>query len=305
MFQKLVAIEPIRMDAQAQQQLSEYAQQVICYEDLPKNDEEIIRRIGDADAVLVSYTTNISRQVIEASTNLRYIGMCCSLYNPQSANVDILAANQRGIRVLGIRDYGDEGVVEFVISELVRLLHGFGDRMWRDAPLELTGMKCGILGLGTTGRMVGDGLRFFGADVSYYSRTRKSDAEAAGYRYLPLEPLLEEVDILCTCLNKNVLLLHEAEFQKFGNGKILVNTSIGPSFDFEPLSQWLQNPNNYFICDTLGALGTGEQAIALTRQPNVSCAFQSSGMSAQAVTRLGKKVLENIRRFLGETGALS
>lgn len=111
MFQKLVAIEPIRMDAQAQQQLSEYAQQVICYEDLPKNDEEIIRRIGDADAVLVSYTNKHFKTGHRGQHKFRYIGMCCSLYNPQSANVDILAANQRGITVLGIRDYGDEGVL--------------------------------------------------------------------------------------------------------------------------------------------------------------------------------------------------
>lgn len=304
MFQKLVAIEPVRMERTAEAQLSRYAKEVILYPDAPESNEEIIHRIGDADAVLVSYTTAIPREVIMACPRIRYIGMCCSLYSPESANVDIHAANEKGITVLGIRDYGDEGVVEYVISELVRLLHGFGGKMWRGAPMELTGVKCGILGLGTSGRMVGDGLRFFGADVSYYSRTRKPEAEAIGYRYLPLEELLSEVDILCTCLNKNVLLLHEKEFELFGSGKILVNTSIGPSFDLPALQKWLENEENYFFCDTLGALGAGEEAAKTAKLPNVSCMYQSSGMSKQAVGRLGVKVLDNIRTYLKSQGEL-
>ena len=61
--------------------------------------------------------------------------------SPESANVDIRYANERGITVTGIRDYGDEGVVEYVVSELVRCLHGFGQETWEDLPREITGLK--------------------------------------------------------------------------------------------------------------------------------------------------------------------
>jgi len=50
--------------------------------------------------------------------------------------------------VTGIRDYGDEGVVEYVISELVRCLHGFGQEPWDGMAREITGLKAGIVGLG-------------------------------------------------------------------------------------------------------------------------------------------------------------
>ena len=40
--------------------------------------------------------------------------------------MDIAYARTRGIKVLGIRDYGDRGVVEYVLHELTGLLHGFG-----------------------------------------------------------------------------------------------------------------------------------------------------------------------------------
>lgn len=295
MFRKLVAIEPIHLDAVSQRELSRLGKEVILYDDMPESNEEIIRRIGDADGVLLSYTSAIDAQVIEACPAIRYIGMCCSLYSPESANVDILAAHKRGITVLGVRDYGDEGVVEYVVSELTRLLHGFGPRQWRSEPTELTGVKVGILGLGTSGSMVGRGIRYFGADLFYYSRTRKPDMEAEGFQYRELDALLGEVDILCTCLNKNVILLHERELSLFGDGKIIVNTSIGPSCDLPALRRWLSHPGNYFLCDTLMALGDA----SLREMPNVSCVGKSSGASVQTTRRLGRKVIQNIETFFG------
>ena len=104
---------------------------------------------------------------------------------------------------------------------------------------ELGGQKVGIVGLGRTGRMIADALRFLGAEVHYFSRTRKPDAEAAGIAYLPLRELLREVDILCTCLPRNTILLGAGEFRLFGNQKILINTSVGPTFRVPDLQRCL------------------------------------------------------------------
>ena len=113
MFKKLVAIEPVNLIPSAEEALHRYAREVVLFGDVPKDDAEIIRRIGDADAVLLSYTSRIGQAVIDACPAIRYIGMCCSLYSEASANVDIAYARQKNIRVLGIRDYGDRGVVEY------------------------------------------------------------------------------------------------------------------------------------------------------------------------------------------------
>ena len=59
MFEKLVAIEPVSLIPSAEKELSQYAKEVVLYDDIPADDEEIIRRIGDADAVLLSYTSRI------------------------------------------------------------------------------------------------------------------------------------------------------------------------------------------------------------------------------------------------------
>lgn len=296
-FHKLVAIEPVSLIPSAEQELKQYADEVILYEDIPANDKEIVKRIGDADAVLVSYTSQIRRPVLEQCPAIRYIGMCCSLYSEESANVDIACAREHGIQVLGIRDYGDRGVVEYVLYQLVRILHGFDYPMWEKEPLELTDLKVGIVGLGVSGGMIADALLMMGAKISYYSRTRKPEKEQAGMKYCPLNDLLRENQVVITCLNKNVILLKEEQFDCLGTRKILMNTSIGTASDTDALKKWLKSPENLYCCDTEAAIGdpSGE----LVKQENVICMKVSVGRTKQAFELLSKKVLDNIRLHLG------
>lgn len=299
MFKKLVAIEPVSLIPSAEKQLETFAHEVILYDDIPKDDEEIAARIGDADAVLLSYTSTLGREALEKCPNVRYIGMCCSLYSPETANVDIYYANERGIAVTGIRDYGDEGVVEYVISELVRCLHGFGNnpdgtpaKPWDGVAREITGLKAGIVGLGKSGGMIADALSFFGAEVSYFARSEKEEARAKGYQFLPLGELLAQSEAVFTCLNKNIILLHEKEFEQLGNRKILFNTGLSPAWDEAPFAKWIEGDNLCF-CDTIGALG-GEKFL---NHPNVRCMKVSVGRTLQAFDRLSEKVLANLSEY--------
>ena len=256
MFKKLVAVEPLNLVRSAEIALHQFAEEVVMYDDMPQSTEEMASRIRDADGVLISYRSLLGKEALEKCPNVKYIGMCCSLYTPESANVDILYARSRGIEVLGVRDYGDEGVVEYVVSELVRCLHGFGTKSdgsrrdaWDGVPREITGIKAGIVGLGKSGGMVADALKFFGADISYFSRSEKVDAKEKGYRFLPLKQLLSESEVVITCLNRDTVLLHEEEFEALGNRKILFNTGLSPAFDAEPFAKWIEEDNVYY-CDT-------------------------------------------------------
>lgn len=294
MFNKLVAIEPVSLIPSAEKKLQSFAKEVILYDGIPAGNEEVAARIGDAEAVLLSYTSRIDRAALEKCPNVRYIGMCCSLYSPESANVDIRYANERGIVVTGIRDYGDEGVVEYVISELVRCLHGFGQEAWDGMPREITGLKVGIIGLGKSGGMIADALKFFGADIAYFARSQKEEARDKGYRFLPLGELLAQSEVVCCCLNKNTILLHEAEFEQLGNKKILFNTGLSPAWDAPAFVRWLEAGNLCF-CDTAGAAG-GESFL---NHPRVHCMQVSTGRTRQAFDRLSEKVLANLSEYNG------
>ena len=294
-FKKLVAIEPVSLIPSAEKELYTLADEVVLYNDIPSSDEEIATRVGDADAVLLSYTSRLERAAMERCPNIRYVGMCCSLYSPESANVDIRYAESRGITVTGIRDYGDEGVVEYVVSELVRLLHGFGEEPWVGMPREITGLKVGIVGLGKSGGMIADAMRFFGAEVSYFARSEKAWATEKGYRFLPLKELLAENEVIFCCLNKNTVLLHEEEFAVMEGAKVLFNTGLSPAWDEAPMQAWLEsNPKNRLYCDTLGALG-GEKWMS---HPQVRTVNVSTGRTKQAFDRLSEKVLHNIKAYL-------
>lgn len=299
-FHKLVAIEPLNLTGWGEQELHDYADEVVLFRDVPKDNAEIIRRIGGADAALLSYTSRMDREVIAACPSLRYIGMCCSLYSEESANVDIPAARERGIQVLGIRDYGDRGVVEYILHELIGLLHGFGRPSLEDIPREIYGLKVGVVGLGTSGRMIAEALQFLGADITYYCRAPKADAEAAGMRYTPLPRLLQESQVVFTCLNKNVLLLGEEEFRQLGDGKILFNTSIGPGFDPAAMERWAARPGNYFFCDTRAAAGAVSDGFF--DLPGVCCRNVSAGRTSQAFELLSRKVLDNLKAVLAQEG---
>lgn len=293
-FDKLVAVEPVNMLPADEARLGAYAREVVVHRDIPQSADEAVRRIGGADAVLVSSTTRLTADILGRCPGLRYVGMCCSLYSPESANVDIRYAAGRGITVTGIRDYGDEGVVEYVVSELVRCLHGYGQEPWLGAPSEITGLKAGFVGLGASGGMIARALAGFGADVAYFARSAKPWAEAEGYRFMPLADLLGRSDVVLCCLNRGTVLLHEAEFDCLGSHKLLFNTGLSPAWDTEPFARWLDGDNLCF-CDTAGAAG-GEP---FTGHPHMRCMGASSGLTRQAFACLGTKVMANIEAYLG------
>ncbi len=294
-FNKIVSIDNTGLEKVVKENLHDLAGEVILYDDYPTNNSEIISRIDDAECVLVSWNTRIGKEVIENCPNIKYIGMCCSLYDEKSANVDISTARKHGITVLGVRDYGDEGLVEFVISELIRLLHGFGKHQWKEEILELTNQKLGIIGLGATGIMLAEKAIAFGMDVFYYSRSRKLDLEKKGIRYLGLNELLEEADILSTHLPRNTIVLNEEKFKLFGNNKILINTSLEPTFNVPDFEEWIASKGNYAIFDRV-AMGAFYED--LRKYDNVIFSKKVSGWTKQAKERLSVKALENIKKYL-------
>lgn len=294
-FKKIVIVDKTWLRPWAIRELQKYTEQPIrVFDTPPENDQEIIERIGEADCVLVSKATFLGESVLKQGKNLKYVGMCCSLYSKASANVDIDSAEQQNIMVKGIRDYGDEGVVEFIVSEVIRLLKGTGDHQWREEPRELTGQKIGIIGLGTTGMMVAKIFQNFGSDIYYFSRTRKPSVENEGICYLPLHELLQITEIVSLHLPRNTFLLGHKEFEIFGNGKILINTSVGLTFDHSAFQKWIQGEGNYAIFD---ADGIGAYQAEFSAFNNIISSNKIAGWTMEAQDRLSQKVIANVRDY--------
>ena len=54
---------------------------------------------------------------------------------------------------------------------------------------------------------------------------------------MPLNELLAQSEVVFCCLNKNTVLLHDAEFKALGNKKILFNTGLSPAWDEPAFAQ--------------------------------------------------------------------
>jgi len=253
-FKKIVVVDNCGLTPEIIEKISELSVEPIkLYLDIPVSDAVIVERISDADCVLVSWQTKISEHVLRSVKSVKYIGMCCSLYDEKSANVDIAEARRRGIVVKGVRDYGDEGSVEFIFSQLIFLLKGMGAHKWRNESTELTNKKIGIIGFGTLGQLVARTAQHFGMEVYYYSRTRKVDLETDQLKYLPLDEMMRMCDIVSTHLPRNTRILSAKEFKIKKKNSILINTSIGLTFDKDAFVDWITNDRtSYAIFDGCG-----------------------------------------------------
>ena len=296
-FRKITIIDKCGLTSPEIEKIASLSQEAISiYDDFPESESEIIKRMSDADCVLVSWHTKITAEMIQASPSLKFIGMCCSLYDEKSANVDIVEARKLGIEVKGVRDYGDEGTVEFIFSQLIYLFKGLGKNKWRDESTELTNKSIGIIGLGTLGQMVAKTAIHFGMNVFYFSRTRKPELEKTGITFLPLDELMESCDIITTHLPKNTILLTEREFRIKKHNSILINTSLGATFEKEAFVNWIRNDRTSFAIFDGNASGSlnGE----LDNYSNIISSEQFSGFTIEAKKRLSQKVLLNLTTYL-------
>lgn len=268
---------------------------LIVHHNSPQNSDEILSRTGKSDAILVSWKTPLDAATISEMENVRYIGMCCSLYSAAASNVNIAAATAKGITVKGVRDYGDEGTVEFIFAQLIGLMKGFGQYQWHSTLQELKGKSMGIVGMGTLGKMVADTALHFGMQVYYNSRTPKPQLPENKYRFLSLESLVKECDVISTHVPKHMLVMTDALFALKKKHSIFVNTSLGPTYDKDALLRWLEHdPSSFAIFD---AEGSGPFLEELKNTRNCIVYPKSSGSTIEAKKRLSQKVLQNIHLF--------
>ena len=298
-FNKITIIDDCGLTSPILEKLATSSKEPITiFNDSPKTDNEIIGRISNSDCVLVSWHTKINADILQVSKSLKYIGMCCSLYDEKSANVDIEAARNLGIEVKGVRDYGDEGTVEFIFAQLIYLFKGLGKHKWHDEATELKDKSIGVIGFGALGQMVARTAIHFGMQVFYFNRTRKNELENENITYLSLEDLLATCDVITTHLPKNTKLLTEKEFRIKKANSILVNTSLGPTFEKKAFIDWLSKDKTSFAIFDAG--GAGDFGDEFRQFDNVILSEQYAGFTVEAKHRLSEKILENLMMFLAK-----
>ncbi len=211
------------------------------YDRTPIDDNDlIIKRIGDAEAVFVNKTP-IRRETIESCSNLRYIGVTATGYNI----VDTLAAKEKGISVTNVPSYGTMAVGQFAIALLLEICHHVGhhnesvhqgvwssklDYSYWDYPLiELADKTMGIIGFGRIGQQTGRIAKALGMKIlAYDTNVTESGKEIADY--VSLDELLSQSDVIslhCPLFPATQGIINQDTIRKMKDGVILINNSRG------------------------------------------------------------------------------
>lgn len=288
-FTQIVILDNIRISESSLKLIQSFSKNPLkVYESDPQSEQETQKRLANADCAILSWRSSITKETLDKCTNLKFIGLAAT----NSNCIDLTACHQKGITITTVKDYGDIGVVEWIFLELLLLLRGSNDHQWRQGPSELSGKTFGIIGLGTIGKMLADVAIGFKMNVIYHSRTRNPQWESKGLSYLPKDQLIKLCDIITLQTPKNVKVLDESDF-KLMKEKILVNNTLGKAFNPSDFEAWIRCNNNFAIMDKASDFHNEFQHL-----DRVIFSDFVSGLTNEALERLGQKISDNIKNYL-------
>ena len=274
------------------------------------DEGEIISRIGDAEVVFTNKTP-ISKAVIDACPNMKFISLLATGYNV----VDYVYAGEKGIPVTNVPTYGTASVSQFSIALLLEICHHIGhhdasvhagnweksiDWCYWDYPLiELAGKTYGLLGCGNIGVHTAAIASALGMHVIAYDTRQREEALALGVEYVELDDLFARSDVLglqMPLFPFNTGIINKENIAKMKDGVVIINTSRGTNVDEAALLAALESGK-------VRAAGLDVYADepatnkALYSHPMVSCTPHIGAATVEAQKRIGSEIVDIIKNF--------
>ena len=204
----------------------------------PRNDEEIVKRIKDAD-ILITDNTKLSEEVLKQAKNLKYIDVAFTGYD--HIPLEFCKANK--INVSNCSGYATEAVAELNLAFILSLLRDIkaNDTKVRKSKThnnqlgeELDTKVVGVIGTGKIGARLIDLLQPFNLRVLAYSKTIKKNIVSKGVTYVDLKDIMSKSDFICLTLPLNdetKNLIGEREIALMKPTAYLINTARGGIVD--------------------------------------------------------------------------
>ena len=211
------------------------------YDRTPVNDDnEILKRIGDAEIVLTNKTP-LDEHVISTAPNLKYIGVTATGYNV----IDTEAATKANISVTNIPTYGTDAVAQFTFALLLEITSHVGlhnqlvhDGRWSSNPdftfwakplMELQGKTLGLIGFGSIAKKVAEIGHAFSMNIIFYNHRPKTDLPNY-VKQVSLEELYQQSDIISLHVPQTLEtteMINQKAISQMKDGVILINTARG------------------------------------------------------------------------------
>ena len=298
----------------AERALRELGDVVVHTERGADQEEELIRRIRNADAVLnIRGFTPFSAVVLAACPRLRLI----SIWGTGTNHVDIDAARARGVTVRNTPGVNAHAVAEHTMALMLAIARRIPEMdsavkagQWpRGSLVQLEGKTLGVVGLGAIGSRVAMLASTFGMNV--LASTLGDDAGRAasvGARHVPLETLLRESDFVSLHLRlseKTTRYIDRARLALMKPSAFLINTARAGLVDRDALLDALRGSR---------IAGAGldvfhEEPIRaddpLLSLPNIVFTPHNAGSTPEVIDRGLQQAVENIQFFFALNAASS
>lgn len=277
--------------------------------------DEVADFIGGAE-ILVMHQSPVTDGMLQALPDLKFIG--CSRGGP--VNVDIAAANKRGVQVVRAPGRNASAVAEFTIGAMlaetrkIRVGHeSLRKGVWRGdlyradtTGRELNEMTVGVIGYGKIGTRLVKILQAFGCRILVsdpYVQLDTADV-AAGVEQVSLDTLLAESDVVTLhprVSEETTQMINKDTLARMKNDALLINTARGPLCNYDDLYDALKNGTiGSAMLETFSVEPTPPDW-PLLQLDNVTLTPHIAGASVRTAQYAAQVLAEDVKNYI--TGA--
>lgn len=220
-------------------------------EDFEISPEDLKKKIGSYDVLVVRSRTKVTKDVLEGATKLRLIGRV----GVGMDTIDVAAAEAKGIKVINTPQMSTVAVAELVLSMMLNLIRGthlanesIKKGQWEKKKFqggELSGKTLGIIGFGRIGRAVAERAKAFGMKILVYdvvldeAALKRLGCEGLA-TFQELLPRSDIVTLHTPLIPETRKMINSKSLQLFKTGAYLINASRGEVVDSAALLEALK-----------------------------------------------------------------
>ncbi len=275
-----------------------------------------------ADAVCIFVNAVVDSDVVAKlkSYGINLIALRCAGFN----NVDILAAEKHGVKVVRVPDYSPHAIAEHTLALMLclnRKVHRAFLRT-RDGNFSLVGFEgfdmygktVGVIGTGKIGKVAIGLFKGLGMNVLAYDLyPDNAFAEAGGVKYVTLDELYANSDIItlhCPLTKETEYLICDESIKKMKDGVMIVNTGRGKLIHTRHLIDGLlsrkigyagldvyEEEGAYFYEDHSDAVMTDDVLARLLSFNNVIVTSHQAFFTQEAMENIANTTMSSISDF--------
>lgn len=307
---KISVLEPLGVSEEELRSIAkpilDRGHEIVIHKDKTLDTEVLKQRVKNAE-VLVIANMPLKGEVINSAEKLKMISIAFTGVD----HVDLKVCKERQLMVCNAAGYSTPSVAELTYGLIFSVLRNIVplDRETREGKTkegysqrDLEGKTVGVIGTGVIGSKVAEIALAFGCKVIAYNRSEREELKQKGIRYVALEELLKESDIvtLHTPLNENTRnLIDKEKLSLMKKSAILINTARGPIVDNGALADALKEGRlsgaGIDVFDMEPPLPANYE---LLKAPNCTVAPHIGFATKEAMVRRAHITMRNIEKWL-------